>query len=184
MIFQVIVRLYDSCDNFSLIKQILKFVSNNNHSIIRLAWMGFISYFMVSWTETVGATIGIPSVIMGLTFLAAGTSVPDMLSAIIVAKQGHADKAVSSSIGSNVFDITVGLALPWLLFLAVYQESVSVDAGSLFIAIFVLVLTVVLLILTIKLRQWTLPASSGYWLIFLYFCYVALQLAIASWGNC
>jgi Ca2+/Na+ antiporter len=44
-----------------------------------LAWMGIFSYFMVSWIETIGATLGIPSVIMGLTFLAAGTSVPDML---------------------------------------------------------------------------------------------------------
>ena len=35
----------------------------------------------MDWIEIVGATAGIPSVIMGLTFLAAGTSVPDMLSA-------------------------------------------------------------------------------------------------------
>jgi sodium/potassium/calcium exchanger 2 len=46
---------------------------------------------------------------MGLTFLAAGTSVPDMLSAIIVAQQGFGDKAVSSTLGSNVFDINIGL---------------------------------------------------------------------------
>ena len=35
----------------------------------------------VSWVETIGATFNIPSLIMGLTFLAMGTSVPDMLSA-------------------------------------------------------------------------------------------------------
>lgn len=55
--------------------------------IMCLVWMGVFSYYMVSWVETIGATLGIPSVIMGLTFLAAGTSVPDMLSAVIVAKQ-------------------------------------------------------------------------------------------------
>lgn len=52
-----------------------------------LAYFGLISYFVIQWIEIVGATIGIPSVIMGLTFLAMGTSVPDMLSAIIVAKR-------------------------------------------------------------------------------------------------
>jgi len=84
-----------------------------------LAWMGIFCYFCVSWIEIIGATAHIPSVIMGLTFLAAGTSVPDMLSALIVAKQGQGDQAVSSSIGSNVFDICVGLAFPWLLFMMV-----------------------------------------------------------------
>ena len=53
---------------------------------------------------------------MGLTFLAAGTSVPDLLTSVIVARQGHGDMAVSSSIGSNIFDVLVGLPLPWLAF--------------------------------------------------------------------
>eukprot|EP00596_Hydrurales_sp_CCMP1899_P008413 CAMPEP_0119051756 /NCGR_PEP_ID=MMETSP1177-20130426/73270_1 /TAXON_ID=2985 /ORGANISM="Ochromonas sp, Strain CCMP1899" /LENGTH=622 /DNA_ID=CAMNT_0007031073 /DNA_START=89 /DNA_END=1954 /DNA_ORIENTATION=- len=81
--------------------------------IMSLVYMGVISYFMVDFAEIIGATAGIPSVIMGLTFLAAGTSVPDMLSAIIVAQQGFGDKAVSSTLGSNVFDINIGLGLPW-----------------------------------------------------------------------
>ena len=45
---------------------------------------------------------------MGLTFLAAGTSIPDLITSVLVAKQGLGDMAVSSSIGSNIFDITVG----------------------------------------------------------------------------
>ena len=50
---------------------------------------------------------------MGLTFLAAGTSVPDLLTSVIVARQGQGDMAVSSSIGSNIFDVLVGLPFPW-----------------------------------------------------------------------
>ena len=41
------------------------------------------------WLATVfGWVCRIPSVVMGLTLLAAGTSVPDLLSSIIVAMQG------------------------------------------------------------------------------------------------
>lgn len=36
----------------------------------------------------VGYTLGIPDVIMGITFLAAGTSVPDCIASLIVARQG------------------------------------------------------------------------------------------------
>ena len=46
--------------------------------------------------------------VTGTTLLAAGTSVPDLISSVIVARKGYGDMAVSSSIGSNIFDITVG----------------------------------------------------------------------------
>ena len=81
-----------------------------------IAWIGLYAFLMVTWTEIIGNTIGIPSVVMGLTVLAAGTSVPDLLSSVIVARRGSGDMAVSSSIGSNIFDILVGLPIPWILF--------------------------------------------------------------------
>lgn len=84
--------------------------------VLSIVWIGIFSFFMVNWAETLGNTIGIPSVIMGLTFFAAGTSVPDLLSSVIVARMGEGDMAVSSSIGSNIFDILVGLPLPWLIY--------------------------------------------------------------------
>lgn len=37
----------------------------------------------------IGYTLGIPDVIMGITFLAAGTSVPDCMASLIVARQGR-----------------------------------------------------------------------------------------------
>lgn len=83
-----------------------------------IAWIGAFAFFMVTWAEIIGNTIGIPSVIMGLTILAAGTSVPDLLSSVIVARRGNGDMAVSSSIGSNIFDILVGLPVPWILYTA------------------------------------------------------------------
>lgn len=94
---------------------------------LSIIWIGVFSYAMVTWTELLGNTIGVPSVIMGLTFLAAGTSVPDLLSSVIVARMGEGDMAVSSSIGSNIFDILVGLPLPWLCFTLYYQDNVVVS---------------------------------------------------------
>jgi Ca2+/Na+ antiporter len=46
--------------------------------------------------------------VMGLTFLAAGTSIPDLMTSVIVARKGFGDMAVSSSVGSNIFDVCVG----------------------------------------------------------------------------
>jgi len=87
--------------------------------IVSIIWIGLFTYIMVSCAEIIGATLGVPMVLMGLTVLAAGTSVPDLLSSVIVARMGEGDMAVSSSIGSNIFDITVGLPFPWLMYYAV-----------------------------------------------------------------
>jgi len=97
---------------------------------VSIAWVGAFSYLMVSWTEIVGQTIGIPSVVMGYTLLAAGTSVPDLLTSLIVARKGHGDMAVSSSIGSNIFDILVGLPLPWLIYILWPTKSDSVEVSA------------------------------------------------------
>jgi Ca2+/Na+ antiporter len=94
--------------------------------IITICWIGVFSFFMVNWTETLGNTFGIPAVVMGLTFLAAGTSVPDLLSSVIVARRGSGDMAVSSSIGSNIFDILVGLPLPWIGFALFHPDESGV----------------------------------------------------------
>ena len=61
---------------------------------LSISYIGVFSFYMVKWATVVGDTFHIPPVVMGLTFLAAGTSVPDLLSSVIVAKQGHGDMAV------------------------------------------------------------------------------------------
>ena len=58
---------------------------------------------MVWMADAIGQVAKIPIEIMGLTFLAAGTSVPDLITSVIVAKKGLGDMAVSSSIGEDFF---------------------------------------------------------------------------------
>jgi Ca2+/Na+ antiporter len=55
--------------------------------------------------EKVGCILGVNSFLMGLVVLAAGTSVPDALASIAVARDGYGGMAVSNAIGSNVFDM-------------------------------------------------------------------------------
>lgn len=145
--------------------------------------MGVICYFLVEWITIIGATAKIPSVIMGLTFLAAGTSVPDMLGAMIVAKRGQGDQAVSSSVGSNVFDIGVGLALPWIAFYAVYQEAYAVTADSLFVSIIIIIVAVAFVLSVLKWQAWKHGKASGYAFCTGYLVFVAQQLGRTDWSG-
>lgn len=47
----------------------------------------------------------------------------DALSSVLVARDGYGDMAVSNAIGSNVFDINLGLGLPFLIRIAIDQGS-------------------------------------------------------------
>ena len=60
---------------------------------ISLIWIAFFSYMLVWWATIVGDVVGIPTVIMGYTFLAAGTSIPDAISSVVMAKLGEVSRA-------------------------------------------------------------------------------------------
>lgn len=63
---------------------------------------------------TVGSILHIRNSIMGLTILAVGSSIEEIFSAIVMTRRGHPEMAIAGSIGSNVFDILMGLGIPWL----------------------------------------------------------------------
>lgn len=97
---------------------------------ISMIWISFYSYFMVWMITVIGSTLSIPDTVMGLTFVAAGVSVPDALSSIAVIKEGYGDMAVSNAIGSNVFDILVCLGLPWFIQTAIIKPGSHVNVIS------------------------------------------------------
>uniref|UniRef100_A0A7S2MHF8 EF-hand domain-containing protein n=1 Tax=Helicotheca tamesis TaxID=374047 RepID=A0A7S2MHF8_9STRA len=138
--------------------------------ILSIAWIGGYSYFMVEWAEIIGNTVGIPSLIMGLTFLAAGTSVPDLLSSVIVARRGEGDMAVSSSIGSNIFDILVGLPLPWIIFIAYPNDKSKVEMSSDGVALNIVILLgmLVFIILAIHWQGWKLTKTLAFLMLLFY----------------
>jgi len=53
-----------------------------------IVWIAFTSYILVWMVTIIGYTFMIPDTVMGLSLLAFGTSVPDTLSSIFVAKKG------------------------------------------------------------------------------------------------
>jgi K+-dependent Na+/Ca+ exchanger-like protein len=136
---------------------------------LSIFWIGIYSFFMVEWAGVIGQSFGIPPAVMGVTFLAAGTSIPDLMTSVIVARQGLGDMAVSSSIGSNIFDILVGLPVPWILYSASKGgAAVSVQADTIPVSIVVLFLMLICVVSTIALSGWTMTKTLGSTMFCLY----------------
>uniref|UniRef100_A0A8B9STM8 Solute carrier family 24 member 2 n=1 Tax=Anas platyrhynchos TaxID=8839 RepID=A0A8B9STM8_ANAPL len=144
-----------------------------------ISWIAFFSYLMVWWAHQVGETIGISEEIMGLTILAAGTSIPDLITSVIVARKGLGDMAVSSSVGSNIFDITVGLPLPWLLYAMINSFApVTVSSNGLFCAIVLLFIMLLFVILSIALCKWRMNKILGFLMFGLYFVFLIVSVLL------
>ena len=141
-----------------------------------IVWVAIYSYLMVWFATLVGDAAGISDYIMGLTVLAAGTSVPDLLTSVIVARQGHGDMAVSSSIGSNIFDITVGLPVPWMLSTIIRWKPQVVNAESLLMSVFTLMIMLLGVICVIAASGWQMTKKLGFTMFFMYGVFVGWDL--------
>ena len=86
--------------------------------------------------------------------------------------------AVSSSIGSNIFDVLVGLPLPWLIYSAVNGESNFVESDSLLFSLFLLFLMLVCVIVAIAAFGWKLSKTLGALMFVLYAVFVLLTLLV------
>ncbi|KTG31202.1 hypothetical protein cypCar_00019066 [Cyprinus carpio] len=144
-----------------------------------IVWIAIFSYLMVWWAHQVGETIGISEEIMGLTILAAGTSIPDLITSVIVARKGLGDMAVSSSVGSNIFDITMGLPVPWLMYSFCHSLApVHVSSNGLFCAIVLLFLMLLFVIISIAACKWRMNKVLGFIMFILYFVFLVLSVML------
>jgi len=146
--------------------------------VMSIVWVAVFSYLMVWLAEETGVALGIPPVVMGLTLLAAGTSVPDMLTSVIVAKKGLGDMAVSSSLGSNLFDVTIGLPLPWLVKILTTGGAISVGSSNLVINVLMLFGMLFAVVATIALCNWRLSHTMGLLCFLGYFVYMGIALSL------
>ncbi|GAA6225861.1 sodium/potassium/calcium exchanger 3-like [Lates japonicus] len=143
-------------------------------------WIAGLSYIMVWMVTVIGFTLGIPDVIMGITFLAAGTSVPDCMASVIVARQGMGDMAISNSIGSNVFDILVGLGLPWALqtLCIDYGSNIHLNSRGLIFSVGLLLASVFFTVLGVHLNKWTLDWRLGLVCLVMYAIFLCFSILI------
>ncbi|KAL8613431.1 hypothetical protein ACOMHN_057151 [Nucella lapillus] len=147
--------------------------------IVSILWIAVYSYLMVWWANQTGETIGIPDEVMGLTILAAGTSIPDLITSVIVAKKGFGDMAVSSSVGSNIFDITVGLPIPWILYGAVNKgDPYVVNSKGLMCSIILLFAMLMAIICSIALSKWRMSKVLGMSMMGLYLVFVTVSVLL------
>lgn len=141
-----------------------------------IVWIAFFTYLIVWWAAVIGETFGIPPKVMGLTFLAVGVFSPDLIASILVTRQGKVDMAVSSAFGSNIFNVTVGLPFPWLLWCIIKGTVVFVSTEGAACSVAILFLMLILVFSVILCFKFKMNKCLGVIMIVLYILFVFMSL--------
>ncbi len=143
--------------------------------IFSIVLIAALSYVLVEVAVASAHILQIPEAIIALTVLAVGTSIPDLFSSIIVAKQGRGDMAVSNAIGSNIFDILVGLGLPFMIIMLI--EGTTIEAGGNIVrSVIILFGSLLLLVFLLLMKRWKVGKPTGIILIVVYIAYVLYEI--------
>lgn len=147
---------------------------------ISIVFIAALSWLLVDRVIVIADIMNINATFLALSVLAAGTSLPDLIGSIIVAKQGRGDMAVSNAVGSNIFDVLFCLGFPWALYLVINPGSITVSNANLASSILLLFATVVAILFLLIIRNWRIGHKSGLILIGLYIAYcVYIAMTVA-----
>ena len=147
------------------------------------AWASFLgglllligsSRVLVWSASNIALSLGVSELVIGLTIVAVGTSLPELAASIASALKDQADMAIGAIVGSNMFNILLVLAIPGLWGdLSLPSAVVGRDMVAVFLTSFVLALAAAWR-WNAKQHISNLSKSSGAVLLILYFAYYSV----------
>ena len=138
--------------------------------LILIGLIGLVSgaKFLVSGGVSIARTLGIGEWFIGITVVAIGTSLPEIVSSIMAARRGHGEMAIGNIFGSNIFNILMVLGITSIIHPLNITEPIHPDL------IIATGLTCLLFILMLRGKH-SLGKISGTILLITYFLYIALK---------
>ena len=90
--------------------------------ILSLVVLLFCAERLVGASEEIGISLGVPSFVIGITVLAVGTSLPELVTALFALHEGSGEIVAGTVLGSNIANILLILG-----FAAVYAREITID---------------------------------------------------------
>ena len=126
--------------------------------IIGILGLGFGSHFFVEGAIGLAEIFGIPSIIIGMTIVAIGTSLPELATTLVAIKKDEASLAIGNIIGSNIMNIVAVLGVSFMI------KDISITFTSINTQLLIMGLLTVLLFLALYFKD---KLSRGIGVIFL-----------------
>jgi cation:H+ antiporter len=134
---------------------------------IGVGMLGLGSNWLIDGSVTIAEQLGVSQLVIGLTILALGTSLPEVATCIIAAFRGHYDLAVGNVVGSNILNILAVLGLPAI----VAPKPISIPPEALTFDIPVMI-AVSAVCLPIFITGWRISRREGFIFLTCYGLYI------------
>ena len=123
--------------------------------------------------------LGVPESVIGLTFVALGTSLPELVTAITSLVKGHSNLSLGNIVGANLFNLVLvsGLSITLSPFALPQSKLIGGMNASLVLDIPVMLLVMAILILPAVIKE-KLTRIQGIALLTIYTAFIALQFFI------
>lgn len=148
---------------------------------VALAAAGFVllvagARLAVDSAVSVAGKLGAPPVLVGLTVVAVGTSLPEIFTSVVAAAKGHSDIAIGNVVGSNIFNLLLiaGAGSAW--------RPIPVPASGGSADLLVMTFLSVLLLPLCLTDRGRVVRAEGAVLIVLYVAYLAWRIVGAGSG--
>ena len=133
------------------------------------------SQWLVDGAVEIAKYFGLSELVIGLTIVAAGTSLPELATSVMASLKGERDIAIGNIVGSNIFNIGAVLGLSSI----VAPQGLSVANSLLTIDIPVMIL-VALVCLPVLLSNYTITRTDGVAFLACYVVYVTYIVLAAQ----
>ena len=83
--------------------------------------------FVLNGSVDIATRLGVSERVIGLTIVAAGTSLPELGTSIVASRSGHVDMAFGNALGSNIFNILLILGVSASISPMPYDPTLNFD---------------------------------------------------------
>ena len=124
----------DSKDSLTGIRGFIKSISDKAWFLILLVLTGLVciiygSDLVVKSATNIAKYCGVSDRIIGLTMIALGTSLPELVTSVTAAKRGNAGIAIGNIVGSNIFNILFVIGTTALICTVPFESKFIIDTG-------------------------------------------------------
>lgn len=133
-----------------------------------LAILIFASHLLVNNAVSIAQELGVSEAVIGLTIVAAGTSLPELATSLMAALKKNPDIAIGNIVGSNLFNILTIAGTSSVIHPIVAKNVNYIDL--------LVMLGLTLLLLPVVKSGQKISRAEGWVLIVIYLCYLAWLL--------
>lgn len=148
--------------------------------VVAVVWIYSVANEVVNILQTFGVVFSISNAVLGLTLLAWGNSIGDLIADTVMARQGYPRIGISACFGGPLFNLLLGIGIPFTIATIKkgdYELSITLEE---YVLAGFLALSLLTSLIVVPLSKFRMSRPYGIGLIVLYVIFLVVALLTES----